>query len=141
MWPEIERYLPQFDSAVLTTIDEAGGPFSLRCRPQRTGEDQLTLALPESILFLPGPACLLFHWHDERLWNLKSFVLRGTLEKSVAGWTFRPHKFIPGMGIGGLRSFWRLLVQGRRTTNRYLKQRGLSRPAVPWPEFLQMFSG
>ena len=141
MWPEIERYLPEYESAVLSAFDEQGLPSSVRCRAQLNGTEDLTLSPGEGIVFQPGPACLLFHQHDDRLWNLKSFVLRGTLSATESGWRFRPRRFIPGMGIGGLRSYWRLLVNGRKRTVRYLKRRGLKRPQIPWDEFQEMFSG
>ena len=33
MWAEITKYLYEFESAVLSGLDEAGYPFSERCRP------------------------------------------------------------------------------------------------------------
>jgi hypothetical protein len=139
MWSEIKRYLPRFKSAVLTGLDAGGRPFSLRCKPQPDVAGGLRLDLPGELPFEPGPACLLFHSHDERLWNLLSFVLRGTLETDPQGWVFHPEQFIPGMGIGGLMSFVRFLRHGRRTTRRYLAKRGLPRPRVPWDEWQAVF--
>lgn len=141
MWSEINRYLPEFDSAVLSAIDQQGRPLSVRCRPHLNGVDDLTLSAAKGMVPQPGPACLLFHQHDDRLWSLKSFVLRGTLNVTDHGWRFEPEQFIPGMGIGGLRSYWRLLVNGRRRTVRYLRKRGLDRPRIPWDEFQEMFTG
>jgi hypothetical protein len=134
-WP----IMPIYSERQRGAFDEEGRPLSLRCLAEVNGDDSLTLSAAEGILLQPGPACLLFHFHDDRLWNLKSFVLRGQLDNVTQEWIFRLERFIAGMGIGGLRSFWRLLVNGRRRTARYLKKRDLDRPRIPWDEFRQMF--
>jgi len=128
MWSEIIRYLPEFKSAVLTGLDEAGYPFSVRCQPHADlSRYVLRAQVPEGCGIQPGPASLLCHKHDERLWNLRSFVLRGTLERDEQGWLLRPRQFIPGMGIGGLMGYVRYIRKCRRTARQYLEQRGLSR--------------
>jgi hypothetical protein len=136
MWTSIVRYLPEFDSGVLTALDSAGSVFSLRCQPQPdTVAQVLRLSLPEQTMLMPSPGCLLFHKHDDRLWNLLSFAVRGTLERDVHGWFLHSTQFIPGVGIGGLMGYVRFLVDGRRTTNRYLRKRGLARPRIAWNEW------
>jgi hypothetical protein len=139
MWTEINRYLPKFKSAVLSGLDANGRPFSLRCWSQPNDVGELRLELPAYIPLEAGSASLLCHSHDERLWNLLSFVLRGRLEKEGQAWVFRPEQFIPGAGIGGLLSYVRFLRDGRRTTRRYLQKRGLTRPRVPWQEMQDIF--
>ncbi len=139
MWAEINRYLPRFKSAVLSGLEAEGRPFSLRCRPQPDGAGGLRLELPAYVPLEAGPASLLCHSHNENLWNLLSFVLRGQLEKEGQAWVFRPEQFIPGAGIGGLISYVRFLRDGRRTTRRYLEKRGLDRPRVPWQEMQEIF--
>ena len=138
MWAQIQRYLPEFDSAVLTGLDETRRPYSLRCSV-RLADRALALTLSPHMPLQAGPASLLFHKHDERLWNLKSFLLRGPLVERKDDWRFRPETFVPGVGIGGLLSYVRFLVSGRRTTTRYLRQRGLARPQVAWDEFQLVF--
>ncbi len=141
MWSKIARYLPEFESAVLSALDAGGRPFSLRCRPRPDrAAAVLRLDLPTAIDLPAGPASLLCHRHDERLWNLKSFVLRGELEQGDGGWVFRPLAFIPGVAIGGLWSYVRFLRDGRRTTRRYLETRGLDRPQIPWDDWLAVLS-
>ena len=83
MWAEITKHLYQFESAVLSGLDEEGYPFSVRCRPypDTSGPEVLTVWLPPGTPIRPGPASLLCHSHDENLWNLKSFLVRGVLEK------------------------------------------------------------
>jgi hypothetical protein len=92
----------------------------------------LRFHLPEGAGIRIGPASLLCHKHDEQLWNLKSFLIRGELERDAGGWVFLPRHFVPGAGIGGLIGLLRFVRAGRRRTRRYLKKRGLARPAVPW---------
>lgn len=57
---------------------------------------------------------MLFHKHDELLWNQESFLLRGRIELRERGWVFVPERFVPGMGIGGPVATARLLLRVRR---------------------------
>lgn len=135
MWEQILRYLPEFESGVVTALDCSTHPFSARCVVWPEQEPRLALALPDGLPLQTGPACMLFHRHDERLWNLKSFVVRGTLQRDESGWWMHAEQFVPGVGIGGLLSYWRFLRDGRRTAARYLAKRGLARPEIPWAEW------
>jgi hypothetical protein len=140
MWDEIVEHLGEFPTAVLTGVDDTGYPTSLRCTPEAVGPSRsLRLELPEAVGIQSGPACLLCHRHDEQLWNLKSFLLRGELAKEAGGWVFRPGRFVPGAGIGGLIALLRFVRAGRRRTRRYLQKRGLARPAVPWDRIGEMW--
>ena len=135
MWDEIEKYLPTFPSAVLNALDAEGRPYSVRCRPGiKRSERILRLDLSAESAFRSGPASLLCHGHDEELWNLKLFLVRGRLERGEDGWTFVPGRFIPGAGIGGALSTVRAIVEMRRSAAAYLKKRGLARPRIPWGE-------
>lgn len=135
MWDDILKHLPDFENAVLTGLGEEGYPFSVRCRPRPDEEARvLRVQLPEYVSFRPSRASLLCHEHDENLWNLKSFLVRGDLRRDGLEWSFYPKKFVPGVAVGGLMGMARFIADSRRTTNRYLKKRGLSRPVVPWKE-------
>ncbi len=135
MWDEIARYLPTYASAVVTGIDQSGYPFSVRCVPEVDAKTRvLRLVLPGYCGIHVGPAGLLCHMHDEQLWNLKSFIVRGSLEQDSQGWLFRPRQFIPGAGIGGTIGMINFLRDGRRTTEQYLKKRGLARPKIAWED-------
>lgn len=136
MWDKLMRYLNQFDSAVLTGYDPMGYPFSVRCTPQPDVARQvLRVQTPEGTL-QPGPAGLLCHSHDEYLWNQRSFVVRGTLERDDQGWLFRPSQVIPGVGLDGLAGFIRFVMDARRTAKNYLAKRGLPRPKIPWADVI-----
>jgi hypothetical protein len=138
MWPEISKRLPRFASAVLTGLDADGDPVSVRCRPTLDHHAQvLWVVVPDGLEVVPGPAGLLCHQHDEQLWGLQSFLLRGTLERGGHGWMFRPRQLVRGMDTT-LVSNLRLLRNGRRTAKRYLTARGLSRPTIPWNHYARL---
>jgi len=135
MWTEIERYLPRFESAVLNVRDGDGYPYSIRCRPEQDRQAGiLRLDLAEGTIVGLGPASLLCHSHDEGLWNQKIFLLRGRVEAEEKGYAFRPEKFIPSIGTGGIRGTLSLMTGARKATAAYLRKRGLDRPGIPWTE-------
>ncbi|MGA7272501.1 MAG: hypothetical protein WB239_15625 [Acidimicrobiia bacterium] len=132
MWREIERESRRFDTAVLSTVSETG-PISVRCVPS-AAHDLGVLMIDDPGDSVPGPASVLYHRHDERLWKLRSCLITGRLEHEDGEWQFIPERFIPGMGIGGLLSYVRFLRRGRSRAARYLQWRNLPRPAVRWDE-------
>jgi len=135
MWPEIVSNLAKFPSAVLSGTDAQGYPFSIRCIPEVDQARQvLRISLSGDVPIQPGAAGLLCHSHDELLWNLKSFLVRGRLEQDDRGWVFRPEKFIPGGGMQGPLGDMKAMIRTRGIANRYLKKRRLPRPKVPWDE-------
>ena len=139
MWTEIEKYHPLFESAVLNASDGEGYPYSVRCRPQ--------LVRPAGILRIDfaggtdvqaGPASLLYHSHDQELWNQKIFLLRGRLEEGGDGHVFRPEKFVPSIGTGGPLGTMRMVLGVRKATAAYLNKRNLERPRIPWAEIADL---
>jgi hypothetical protein len=141
MWDEIVKYLPEFPSGVLTGFNTAGQPLSLRVQPRLDLPNLVVrFQVPSGLDLQAGKACLLCHRHDERLWNLMSFVVQGDLVQENGGWLLRPERFIPGMGIGGLSSYIRFVTNGRKNTDRYLQKRGLKRPRIPWEEIAEMMA-
>jgi hypothetical protein len=138
MWADIVKRLPRFSSAVLTGLDSSGDPVSVRCRPTLDHQAQvLRVVVPDGLGIVAGPAGLLCHQHDDQLWKLKSFLLRGSLERTSQEWVFRPRQLVPGMDTTP-RSNLRLLRAGRRTAKRYLAARGLPRPTIPWDHYAQL---
>jgi hypothetical protein len=135
VWAEIEKHLPQFETAVLNARDTEGYPYSVRCRPEQDPPAGiLRLDFAEGIDARPGFASLLCHNHDEELWNQKIFLLRGRLERMGNGYAFAPEKFIPSIGTGGPVGVVRMLLGMRKASAGYLKKRGLKRPGIPWAE-------
>ena len=135
MWAEIRRYLHRYPSAVLTGVDAAGWPVSIRCRLQ---VDELAgvlrVELPGAAGLVAGPASLLCHSHNLFLWNLRSFMVRGSIELAGETCLFRPARFVPGIGVGGLPGMLRFAASKRRTAKRYLDRRSLARPRIPWAQ-------
>jgi hypothetical protein len=134
MWAEIEKHLPKFETAVLNATDAEGYPYSVRCHPEQDQAKVLRLDLADGGDLRPGPASLLCHSHDEKLWNQKIFLLRGRLEETQEGYVFRPEKFIPSIGIGGPAGMLRTIIGARKSAAAYLEKRGLERPSIPWTE-------
>lgn len=127
MWSE----LVEFGSAVVTTIDPAGFPTSVRCRPFPDGE-LISFDLPDGAGLQPGRASLLCHSHDELLWNLRFVNLIGDLEYGVRAWVSPPtppgHRRRHRRAPGGPPSSPGLTAHA----GGYLDRRGLERPAIPW---------
>ena len=135
MWDEITKHLPDFPTAVITSIDDRGYPLSVRCQPRSDTEARvIRLRLPTGTPIRPGLASLLCHKHDENLWNQKSFLVRGRLTRGDEDWSFHPQQFVPGAGIGGAIGVVRFVIRSRRKAKRYLRRRGLPRPRIPWED-------
>ncbi len=136
MWADVRRHLRGFSSPVLTGVDGDGYPLSIRCAPELDEAHQvLRVSVPAWTGIRPGPANLLCHGHNQLLWNLRSFMIRGTVEPAGGeAWLFRPTRFVPGIGIGGLVGMVRFAFAKRRAAGRYLRRRGLQRPTIDWAE-------
>ncbi len=136
VWAEVRRQLRRFSSPVLTGVDSDGYPFSIRCAPEPDETQQLLrVSLPRWTRIKPGPASLLCHGHNKLLWDLRSFMVRGTLEPTGGDtWLFRPSRYVPGIGIRGLAGIVRFCLTKRRAARRYLLRRGLARPRIDWAQ-------
>ena len=135
MWAELVAALEQFDDAVLSGVGPDGYPVSVRVRPRPQASDELLLLATElPVVLAPGPASVLCHRHDRRLWHLRSFLVRGVLDQSERGWVLRPTALVPGTGLAGALGDARTFLAARRRAGRYLAHRGLQRPVVPWDE-------
>ena len=135
MWTDIEKYLAQFPSAVLTGVDAEGYPFSIRCHPLIDhAQKHLRIEQTANTEIQPGPASLMCHSHDELFWDLKSFLLRGHLEQDEEGYIFQPNKLIVSGGLSSPLDQMKFMIKARKMTKRYLAKRGLPRPKVPWDD-------
>ncbi|MET8165988.1 pyridoxamine 5'-phosphate oxidase family protein [Streptomyces sp. NPDC005329] len=126
--------LARFPSAVLAARDSFGAPVLARTRPVPT-DHGFTLEVPADCAATPGPASLLVHRHDDRLNHMDNALVRGELRTNGDGWLLTPTKVVEPMGSGRPTDAVRLLRRTKRTTSRYLEQRGLQRPRVQWDEF------
>lgn len=133
MWAEFRKILPTFPSAVLTGFDSTGYPVSIRCQPQIDEQAQaLLLTIPATVDLQAGPVSLLVHSHNEKLWNLRSYLVRGQLQRQGTASRLLVEKLTPGAGMGGLRATLAMISNARRNTTKYLQKRNLSRPVIPW---------
>ncbi len=97
MWTEAAKWLGKFEEAVLTVTDGDGYPASVRVvtRTYDTGTGELRVMPTDALHAIEGPANLLCHSHDEKLWNLQMITIKGTLEKRVDAWIFKSKSFEP----------------------------------------------
>jgi hypothetical protein len=139
MWNEILDALERHDDAVLTGYDEEGFPFSVRCVPSADWRNRrLIVGVPASSGIQPGRASILMHSHNEELWDLVQFLIRGTLVKTKEGYYFVPANINgsprPAAGLDPLRTMKRIRDRG----NAYLNKRGIPRPKVPWDDIKRL---
>lgn len=133
MTAELADWLAQFPDCVLSALSADGAPLSVRCRPVPGGRaGTVHLNGPLGVALVPGPASLLCHRHDERLWQLRSFLARGALEPTGAGWVFTSKALLAGPGMAGPVGDARAFLAARRRAGRYLARRGIPRPRVIW---------
>ena len=124
--------LRDFPDGVLTAVDSSGYPVSFRCQPSPSPhEGALRVAAPSWFDGDSGRASLMCHSHDDELWNLQGFFVRGEVDCDGDQLVFRPSLFRRSIG-GSPLDILRLLHQTRRASNRYLEKRGLVLPRVPW---------
>lgn len=130
---ELHRALARFPDAVLSGLDGAGRPVSVRCRPSADpARGVLRCARASGVDVVDGPASLLCHSHDEKLARLRSFLVRGSVATEGAEWVFTPGVLVEGLGMAGPLGDARAFVAARRRAGRWLAARRLPRPRVPW---------
>ena len=137
MWDDLIRNLGDYPTAVLTAIDAAGYPFSIRLVPQPDpARKVLAVPLPEYVRVQAGPAGMLCHFHDDLLWKQTNFVAYGEIESDDKGWLFRPVRVIEGAGAGNS-----LLPQMRfrKSAKRYVDRHGMVWPTVPWDRLKRLY--
>lgn len=133
MWAEAARRLRGYDEAVLTGIDVDGYPFSVRVPTAAYdgGSGLLRAELPAAVRAAAGPAGLLCHYHDDKLWNIRTLQVRGRLEDRDGGWTFVTTAFTPPPTPAPMAMI--AMVRGAHAAaTRYLARRDLDRPVVNW---------
>jgi hypothetical protein len=131
VWDEAAKWLNKFPEAVLTAVDRDGYPVSYRVSTSAYDKASGELPVsppPDPVDVADGPAGLLCHSHDEKLWNLQMISVTGALERRGGAWVFRTESFKPPSKLAVLE-FVRNL---RRSAQRYLDKRGLERPQVNW---------
>ncbi len=127
MWDKLKKETSTFRSAVLTARDADGYPVSVRTSFNADDvRHELCVALPVAVDMQLGPASLLFHQHNEQLWDLRIVVVRGELANTGNEWVFRPQPLPPSPNA------LRMILNCRKTAKAYLRKRGLARPPIAW---------
>jgi hypothetical protein len=148
MWNELlVKAALTYPTAILTAIEPAGYPVSVRCKPVFDEANQ-QVRIPRSA-FIPEPstkASLLFHRHREGLLDQCQLMIKGKLIDGDGELLLQNLEFITGTGSQTtdkipyanapieLFRFWRL---GRRSANAYLAKRKEPWPPIPFDEMLQ----
>lgn len=130
MWSEAAKALRRYDEAVLTAIDTQGYPFSVRVRTAdydaTTG--LLTADVPAALVPVAGPANLLCHFHDEKMWSIRTVRVHGRIERRDGAWDFVSTAFTAPSRLAPLA----MIRNANASARRYLARRGLDRPPVDW---------
>ena len=103
-------------------------------RPDPT-DRVLVVDVPDDFDLAAGPASLLSHRHNAKLWGLHSFLTTGELARAGESWRFAPATFVSNHGANSPAGALSTLRALRRNGRRYLDKRGLARPKVDWSAF------
>lgn len=133
MWSEAAKALGEFDGVVVTAVDPVGYPVSVRQKVPNfdPASGTFTVAWPPDLPVAEGPANVLGHFHDEKLWHIKQMLIKGRLERRADQWVFVSTEYRQP-ARSGIGSFWRMSRDMRRTGRRYLYRRDLGTPKVDW---------
>jgi hypothetical protein len=136
VWDEAAKWLNKFPEAVLTVTDANGYPASVRVstRPYDKTTGELAVSLPDAVDWATGPASLLCHSHDEKMWNLQMLMINGAVEKRDGAWVFGTEHFKPPSKLAVVD----FIRNARRSAQKYLDKRGLPRPEVNWAEIKEI---
>jgi hypothetical protein len=72
VWAEAAKALAKYPEAVVTALDIGGYPVSIRQATSRYDAETgcMPVAWPPAFAVAEGPASMLCHYHDEKLWNM-----------------------------------------------------------------------
>jgi hypothetical protein len=130
VWAEAAKWLSKFDEAVLTGVDAEGYPVSIRANPRDydAATGTLPVSFPAALPVVEGPANVLAHSHDEKLWHLNMIQIKGRLESRDGGWVFHSTNFNAPSKL----AFVQFVRNNSTAAQKYLDKRGLKRPPVNW---------
>jgi len=130
VWAEAAKWLNKFDEAVLTVLDAEGYPISVRVDPRNydATAGTLSVTLPDTLGAVAGPANLMAHYHNEKLWKLNAIAVKGRLEDRDHAWVFQSTRFDAPSKL----AFVEFLRRTSASAQKYLDKRGMKRPAINW---------
>ena len=138
MWNDIlAARAATYATGVLTVLDPAGYPFSMRVTVTVDNAAQQFVVAAAFPFAATGRACLLFHRHDAGLENQCELMIKGDLSADGDRLVFRPSGFLTGTGsdktdrmphASNPVQLIQFMLLGRRKEREYLAKRGR-----PWP--------
>jgi hypothetical protein len=130
VWADAAKWLAKFDEAVLTGLDADGYPVSIRAnsRTYDATTGRLPVSPPSALHIAEGPANLLRHSHDEKLWHLNAIQIKGRLENRDDEWVFQSTNFDAPSKLVLVQ----FLAGTRKAGQKHLDKRGLQRTPVNW---------
>ena len=146
MWDRQLAALAQaYPTGILSWVGPSGYPVSVRVAAEldESRESVSFAGLPSAALDATGRACLLFHFHDDRLEGLRQMVLKGELVAGEGSVVLKVTEFVTANGRVGtdvmphagaplhMLAFYRL---GRRKAKEYLAKRAEPWPPIPFAE-------
>ncbi|ONI79226.1 hypothetical protein ALI144C_25680 [Actinosynnema sp. ALI-1.44] len=130
MAEQIKDAIERYPTAVFTTFDDQGHPYSVRAEVTA----DLRVRPLQPFAGKPGPASLLWHRHSLGAGGDTSSMLTLQVVGSFDGERFTAER-IPGAlpderGAGGGEYDW--IAKAKQQSAAYLAQRGLAEPVVDW---------
>lgn len=125
MWAEAAKAIAKFKEGVITALDTSGYPVSIRllALSYDAASGELPVSFPDALGVAPGPANLLCHVHDHKLWNMVMTSVKGRVEPRACGWVFITTGYEPQSTLQTIRRM-------RASSQAYLEKRGLPTPVV-----------
>lgn len=127
----LAQMLPRFSTPRLTVLDSSGRPASVLCPTVQGRSGGFDVVVPGWLDAQPGPASLMSHRHDAGLWKLGGYMVKGSLSRDGATWTFRPSHYTD-TGQNTPAATMAMIVRTRRAAHRYLERRKTPPPPTPW---------
>ncbi|MBK6574779.1 MAG: hypothetical protein IPG17_00975 [Sandaracinaceae bacterium] len=134
MWKRAKKDLGTYQEAVINVKDAEGRGVSVRqLKPALdVATGTMPVAIPSALGAVPGPATLLAHFHDEKLWNMRTMSIKGSVEQRAGQWVFVASSYRPASPMDFLRGT-------RVSAAKYLERRGLPRPKPNYEVIHRLF--
>lgn len=125
MWAEAAKWLKKYSEGVMTGVDAEGYPVSARQTALVFDAESGTMPVVglANLGAVEGPANLLCHFHDDKLWNMHAIQIRGRLERRGTDLVFVATAFTPPSMIKMIRGM-------HASAKAYVVKRGLPTPVV-----------
>ncbi len=125
-----------FKEGTLSFVDGNGYPFSQDSGFQLHSADRIEMPRPKNPRFLVAPnqkACIIFHYHDEKIAHLRQVLLRGVLNDQEGKLVFTP-RHASGFEQDGIMNNLNFVMNGKKATAEYFRRRGMKMPDIKWPD-------